>query len=55
MKSADEEHGLREEPAAIRSQQQRHREGGMMVLVGQKLELGTWSRIWRNCLLTETG
>ena len=38
-----------------RSQQQRHGEGGMMALVGQELELGTGSRIWRNCLLTETG
>ena len=55
MNMAAERDGLREEPAAIRSQQQRHREGGMEVLVGEKLELGTGSRIWRNCLLTETG
>ena len=38
-----------------RSQQQRHREGGMMVLVGQELELGTGSRIWRISLPTEMG
>ena len=38
-----------------RSQQQRHGEGGMMVLVGQELELGTGSRIWRISLPTEMG
>ena len=38
-----------------RSQQQRHEEGGMMALVGQELELGTGSRIWRISLPTETG
>ena len=38
-----------------RSQQQRHGEGGMMALVGQELELGTGSRIWRISLPTEMG
>ena len=38
-----------------RSQQQRHEEGGMMALVGQELELGTGSRIWRISLPTEMG